>query len=389
MKNGPMPEVDSHVVPAVAAPHASNLAAALRASALTPMPRLCADVPGIGGALKTHATDFEVEEVPAYQPVGTGDHLFLWLQKTDMPAFALTQYVAEALGVKAQDIGCAGLKDARAITRQYLSVPIAAETRLDALAGHAQVQLLSYGAHTNKLKTGHLKGNRFTVRIRDVHVGAYDRAQTMLGRMMEHGLPNAYGPQRFGRDGTTGVQGAQALGLLGDSRRRLGRSALRLGLSALQSTVFNAVLRHRMLNELWQTPLLGDVMAVRASGGPFVVTDPQVDAVRLLEQEIVLTGPMPGAKMRAPEQAALAMESQVLKELGLGWADFASGGKLMQGTRRPLTVWPEDVMLHAEPEGHLKVAFTLPKGAFATAVLHELMDQLPAGSAIAAAMATD
>jgi len=350
-----------------------DLLETLRQSAISPMPRLCHDIEGTGGTLKAHPEDFEVEEVPAYLPSGEGEHLYLWLQKTDMPAFALTRWLSEALDVRPDDIGCAGLKDARAITRQYVSVPKACEPRLGALAGHAQVQLLHARLHTNKLKTGHLRGNRFRIRLREIPSGALPRARQILQRLQTLGLPNAYGPQRFGHQGHTAVLGAEALGLVPKTGRRLGKSTLRLALSALQSTVFNACLRARMQQGLWQQPLLGDVMQVRLSGGPFVVDDPQRERARLLEHEIVLTGPMPGPKMRAATGEGLVFETAVLTDLQLSWDTFAGPNKLMQGTRRAAVVWPEEVAVEAPDETSLTVQFTLPKGAFATSVMNELM----------------
>jgi len=345
----------------------------LRQSATSPMPRLCHDIEGIGGTLKARAQDFEVEEVPAYAPSGEGEHLYLWLEKTDMPAFALTRWLSESLGVRADDIGCAGLKDARAVTRQYVSVPKACEPRLASLEGHPQVRLLHARGHTNKLKTGHLRGNRFRIRLTEVAPDALGRAQQILARLTDLGLPNSYGPQRFGHQGHTAVLGAQALGLGPQSGRRLGKSTLRLGLSALQSTVFNACLRQRMARGLWQQPLLGDVMQVRLSGGPFVVEDPARERARLDAHEVVLTGPMPGPKMRAATGEGLALETAVLESLGLSWQTFAGPNKLMQGTRRAAVVWPEEVSVEAGDEASLVVQFTLPKGAFATSLMNELM----------------
>lgn len=337
------------------------------------MIRSCDDISGTGGKLKAAAEDFEVEEVPAYAPSGTGDHLYLWLEKTDLPAMQLTTFVSRALQVNPRDIGSAGLKDARAVTRQYLSVPKSCEPRLKELDGNPKVRLLHVQAHTNKLKTGHLQGNRFIIRLRDVAPGSVAIAQQVLERLTRDGLPNAYGPQRFGYEGHTALLGAEMLGLLPPGRGRIGRSTQRLALSALQSAVFNACLRQRMEHNLMQTPLLGDVMQVRASGGPFVVDDVARETPRLRAHEVVLTGPMPGPKMRAATGEALALETAALHSLELDWPHFAAGGKLLQGTRRALLVWPSEAEVQEEATDVLRVRFTLPKGAFATCVLHEMM----------------
>src|SRR4051812_45324964 len=102
---------------------------------LAPPPLLTAELPGIGGRIKTGPEDFEVEEVPAYEPSGTGPHPYLWGQKRDLGADFFRRRVAERLGVRPDDVGTAGMKDRRAVTRQWVSVPESAEPRLKELDG--------------------------------------------------------------------------------------------------------------------------------------------------------------------------------------------------------------------------------------------------------------
>src|SRR4051812_9527981 len=114
-------------------------------------PLLTADLPGIGGRLKTVPEDFDVEEVPAYQPSGSGDFLYLWLEKRDMGAEYFTRQIAKRLGIGPAEVGTAGLKDRRAVTRQFVSVPVAVEPRLPQLEGEG-IRVLHVGRHNNKLK---------------------------------------------------------------------------------------------------------------------------------------------------------------------------------------------------------------------------------------------
>src|SRR5262245_58363540 len=130
-------------------------------------PLLTPDLPGVGGRIKVAPEDFEVEEIPAYEPSGQGEHLFLWVQKRDMGAEYFARQVAKRLGLSPGDVGTAGLKDRRAVTRQGVSVPVAAEPQLAALDGDG-VTLLRTSRHGNKLRPGHLRGNRFRILIRDV-----------------------------------------------------------------------------------------------------------------------------------------------------------------------------------------------------------------------------
>src|SRR5882724_6046731 len=132
------------------------------------------DLPGVGGRIKAAPEDFEVEEIPAYEPSGQGDHLFLWVEKRDVGAEYFTRQVAKRLDLPPGEVGAAGLKDRRAVTRQWVSVPATAESRLTALDGDG-ITLLRTSRHANKLRPGHLRGNRFRVLIRDVAADAGER----------------------------------------------------------------------------------------------------------------------------------------------------------------------------------------------------------------------
>ncbi|HZT79541.1 MAG TPA: tRNA pseudouridine(13) synthase TruD, partial [Gemmataceae bacterium] len=138
---------------------------------LSPPPLLTAKLPGIGGRIKVQPEDFEVEEIPAYEPSGQGDHLYLWVEKRDMGAEYFARQVARRLDVPAGEVGTAGLKDRRAVTRQMVSVPARAEPNLAQLDGEG-IRVLRVSRHGNKLRPGHLRGNRFRVLVRDADPAA-------------------------------------------------------------------------------------------------------------------------------------------------------------------------------------------------------------------------
>src|SRR5438105_1499842 len=131
---------------------------------ITEPPFLTADLPGLSGRIKVAPEDFEVEEIPAYEPCGSGPFLYLWVEKRDMGAEYFLRQVARRLGLSDRDVGAAGLKDRRAVTRQMISVPEAAAEHLPRLDGDG-LRVLSVSRHTNKLKPGHLHGNRFSILI--------------------------------------------------------------------------------------------------------------------------------------------------------------------------------------------------------------------------------
>jgi len=341
---------------------------------MTP-PRITAELPGTGGRLRAEPEDFEVEELPAYEPTGDGQHLFLWIEKRNLSADHLVRHVASRLDVPAREIGCAGLKDTHAVTRQYLSVPAGVEAAVPSVDDE-RVRVIKTARHGNKLKTGHLRGNRFVVRIRDPEPGALALAEAIVAALHQSGVANYFGPQRFGRDGETGeiglalVRGERHPALSRVKRQRRG-FLRRLGLSAAQSLLFNDCLARRMDDGLLQTVLDGDVCQVCASSGPFVVDDREREQARFEGREIVHAGPMFGPKMRDTRGQAAERETTVLAAAGLERAQFTGHGKLMRGTRRANLIWP-DIEVHADG-ADLVAQFILDRGSYATVVLDEIM----------------
>lgn len=330
-------------------------------------PLLTADLPGTGGRIKESPEDFEVEEIPAYEPCGSGGFLYLWIEKRGMGAEYFARQLARRLGIAAGDVGTAGLKDRHAVTRQMVSVPEHVEDRLDAVNGDG-VQLLKVSRHGNKLRPGHLHGNRFRVLVRGVEAGAADRLAPLLDRLRAKGLPNYYGPQRFGRDGETVLLGLDLL----HGKKRERRSFLRkLALSAVQSALFNHYLGQRLADGLLRRVLTGDVMARWPFGGLFVAEDRDREQARLDARAIVPAGPIFGRKTFAARGEAAEREAAVLTGAGLSAAAFSGFGKLLQGTRRQNFIYLDDITAAAEPDG-VRLSFTLPAGSYATVLLREI-----------------
>jgi tRNA pseudouridine13 synthase len=346
---------------------------------LTSPPLLTGDLPGIGGQIKRLPEDFEVEELPSYEPCGSGPYLYLWLEKRDLGAEFFIRQVARRLGISPSDVGTAGLKDRRAVTRQMVSVPDVGSERLAQLEGEG-IRLLRVSRHGNKLKAGHLRGNRFRILIRDVAPAAGERLPALLARLQTLGFPNYYGPQRFGREGDTLqlglalLRGGKAEGGAPEAARRLPRSRFlrRLALSAAQAALFNHYLSCRLMDGLLHTVLAGDVMAKRPFGGLFVATDLDREQARFDARETVHTGPIFGRKMFAAASGAAARETACLEAAGLTKDSFFGFGKLLQGTRRHNVVYLEDLTVEESAEG-IRLTFSLPAGSYATVLLRELM----------------
>ena len=322
---------------------------------------------------------FFVEEIPAYLPSGTGEHTFLFIEKRLLTTFDAVNDLARRLGVPPRDIGYAGMKDRHATTRQWLSVPrVAPEIAL--AAGDDSLRILRAERHGNKLRTGHLRGNRFEVVVAAL-AGDGDAAAlvvTFAARLAElsaRGLPNRYGDQRFGRNADNAARG---IALLRGEQRERDHRRRRLLLSAAQSAVFNEVLALRAAQDLLSRVVPGDVLQKTDTGGVFVTEDPETDQRRLDAGELVVTGPMPGgwAREPPPDTQARAIEDQALGIVGATRAEFAAVGRDLPGTRRPLlvpvTLGTEAVVADPEAPGTIRLRFELPAGTYATVLLEAL-----------------
>lgn len=327
--------------------------------------------------IKSTPEDFVVEEIPAYEPGGEGEHLYLWIEKRNCSHEWLQKQLARALDVPKRDLGTAGIKDRWAVTRQWVSVPASCEPRV-ADCSSPDFQILKVARHRNKLKTGHLRGNRFQLLLR-----SSDPANVPLEQLVErarliaaHGFPNYYGDQRFGRDadnaelGKALVRGEAGARDIPFERRRF---LLKMALSALQSELFNETLARRIRANQATTVIAGDVLQVVESGGCFLCEDPHADQPRLDAGEVVPTGPLFGPKMKSASGETAACEQAVLESAGLNMTHFERHSALTQGARRAMLVRPGELTVTPAPEGVL-CSFVLPSGVYATTLLRELAE---------------
>lgn len=336
-------------------------------------PLLTPELPGVGGRIKTQPEDFDVEEISSYEPLGHGEHLFLWIQKVGIGPEYLTRMIADRLGIPVNSVGVAGLKDRHAVSRQWVSVPQGAEAKLGQFDGGG-LTLLKHARHQNKLKTGHSRGNRFRILIRGADASQAPALDAILAGLKSTGLPNYYGPQRFGRGGNTVELGFQCLA--GTQPKRIRPFVYKFALSAVQSLLFNDYLGRRVIDGFFRTVLNGDVMAKWPFGGLFVATDAAAEQARFNSRETVSAGPMFGTHTFAAAADAAAREASVLADHKLSPASFANFGKLMGGTRRHNLVYLDDLASTWEPDG-LRLEFSLPSGCYATVLLREIMKTNP------------
>ena len=325
--------------------------------------------------------DFQVEELPGFEPSGSGEHLLLTIEKRGINTAFAARRIAQWAGVAEMAIGYAGLKDRNALTRQRFSVHLPKKLApdladLDVDDGHERLRVLEHHWHARKLPRGALAGNRFVLVLRDVH-GEHEAIEQRLRLIGGRGVPNYFGEQRFGRGGDN--LGAALAMFAG---RRVRRDQRGLLLSAARSALFNRVLAARVVDGSWDGGAPagghsgandGEVWMLDGSRSVFG-PEPFDDAIaqRLASFDIHPTGPLWGrgelrsaGPVRALEQVALADEESARLRTGLE----AAG---LKQERRALRLRPQDLEWHWHPDGALEVAFALPPGTYATVVLAEL-----------------
>ncbi len=327
------------------------------------LPTLTPALPGTGGIIRAQLEDFRVDEIPLYPFSGEGEFLFVRLEKRGHNTNHLMQELCNQLGIEPKKVGVAGLKDRHAITTQWMSLPAKLEKHL----GNFQlegVRILETARHDNKLGMGHLQGNRFEIRVRNVP-GTLERAQVVLDILLERGLPNYFGPQRFGIDGRNAEEGFK---LIHNKMRGGGSIALkRFLISAVQSQIFNALLAARLERGIFDRLLEGDMAKKHDTGGVFKVLDAELETPRAQRGEVSALGTLFGRKAKPLSGEAGALEGEILESFGLEPEDFSS----RLGDRRLTRVFITNASLTGTEDGYW-IRFDLPRGSFATSVLREL-----------------
>lgn len=323
--------------------------------------------PQATGNIRSTPEEFFVEEIPRVLPEGEGNHLWLWVEKRSANTDWVASELARVITCAARDVGYAGLKDRHAITRQWFSVPVT-KTTLQSLeeADIEGVKILETRPHTRKLKRGTLDGNRFQLKIRQF---AGDTGQTVrrLEQIRACGVPNYFGPQRFGHGGQNVERGLHLL----QKRARLARNKRSIYLSAIRSFLFNQVLAERVRRGDWNRIIDGDLAMLDGTQSIFPCDNPDSDIEdRVKRLDIHPTGPMPGEKGTQPTGSAMQMEQVALQN----WPQLVEvlQAQRVQTSRRALRLIPAGLEWSIEDDG-LVLAFSLPPGTYATTVLREIL----------------
>jgi tRNA pseudouridine13 synthase len=327
------------------------------------------DLAAAGLRVGSEPEDFVVDEELVFEPDGIGDHVLVRMQKRRLTTRDLVRLVAQEAGVPERDVGSAGMKDKHAITTQWLSIPGRARAP-ESWSLPSDVRILESARHGRKLRTGQQRGNRFRLRFVELESGSLERARAIVERIEQRGLLNYFGDQRFGRGGENVDQALAWLRRGARSGGPRGRFFTKLYSSVLQSEIYNRYVSARVERGL-ETLLRGEVVRLQGSASVFVVEDVARELARLRARDIVLTGPLPGPKMKQASGEARDLEDRSLASLDLSAAELALLGRHAPGTRRDVVVFPEHVSLMSEPEA-LVVEVFLPSGSYATELIREL-----------------
>jgi len=330
------------------------------------------------GQIKQQFSDFIVTEHNAVDWTEQGEHLWVRLEKTNSnTAWAATQ-LARACKVPARQVGYAGLKDRHAVTRQWFSVQLPKMSDPDSLNERLpdELTILESHWHRSKLKTGFLTHNHFTILIRGLQ--ASDAQVTeRLQWLRQQGVPNYFGPQRFGHD-MNNIRQAELW--FNNDIRVNNRNKRSLYLSAARSYLFNLMVAERIRNHCWAQPLAGDVLQLDGSHSWFLDSAADADNIRqrLEDFDIHLTAALCGEGPLPSQQACAALEQQVMDQHPRLLAGLCQ--HRLKQDRRAIRL-PVSEIQHRWLEDNLELSFALPAGGFATCVLRELCQLEDCGSA--------
>jgi len=318
--------------------------------------------PEVEADFKREPKDFIVDEKLGFELTGEGENLFLHIEKTGLNTQQVCQHLAKVLNKRLRDIGYAGLKDKQAITRQWFSVQVNVKSEPDLSAIETeQIKLLSATRHNKKLRVGALAGNGFIIRLRNV-----SDQQALIARLQTAtaGVPNYFGPQRFGIKGNN-LNWANRM----SSGEQIRDKKLKgFALSAARSYLFNQVVSERIAKDHFEQPLEGDVYSLSGSNSYFSETISDAILARLQSHDISISAPLWGDGELATEGEARALELTALTPFQT-WQNLLQENALEQ-ERRSIHLMAEDLKWQTDNED-LIVSFILPTGCFATSVLRE------------------
>ena len=342
--------------------------------------------------------DFVVKEIPLYEFSNTGEHLILHIRKKDLTTWDMIDIISSSIGCKKKDIGYAGLKDKNAMTLQYISIPKKFETKIQNIV-HKKLKILNITYHNNKIRTGHLKGNSFFIRLKRINQANYTKIKNILKQININGIPNYFGNQRFGNNNDNYLK---AIKIINSELIIKNKKEKEFLLNAYQSYLFNQWLSLRikyskLINEFnpneisdiigidkYKLKIIkkqphffkifeGELMHHYPYGKLFKLEDLNQEAKRFILKDIVPTGLLGGKKVKRASKDAGIFESKFdISNLHKDKID-----SLLNGTRRFAWVYPTDInSIYKSKDNHVEINFSLPKGSYATILIEQLLNKI-------------
>ncbi|MFT2635977.1 tRNA pseudouridine(13) synthase TruD [Helicobacter pylori] len=346
------------------------------------------------------ARDFCVHEVPLYEFSNTGEHAVIQVRKSGLSTLEMLQIFSQILGVRIAELGYAGLKDKNALTTQFISFPKKYAPLLEKNTHNLQernLKILSLNYHHNKIKLGHLKGNRFFMRFKKMTPLNAQKTEQVLEQIVQFGMPNYFGPQRFGKFNNNHQEGLKIL----QNQTKFAHQKLNAFLiSSYQSYLFNSLLSKRLeINKIISAFSLkenleffkqknlninpdtlktlknqahpfkileGDVMCHYPYGKFFDALELEKESERFLKKEAAPTGLLDGKKTLYAKNLSLEIEKEFQHNL------LNSHAKTL-GSRRFFWVFVENITSqYVKEKAQFELGFYLPKGSYASALLKEI-----------------
>ncbi len=316
----------------------------------------------LSAQFKSCPEDFVVNENLGFKPTGEGEHCLLHIEKTGQNTQWVADQLALNLNLDKKAVGYCGRKDRHAVTRQWLSIydphrHISIDDEFMHNLAIEGVTLLEHARHSHKLRPGDHVSNQFHIRLRNVNEGAKESEKSLednqklflvdeiMQRLLK-GVPNYFGAQRFGRDGSNLRSAANWF----EKKQTPPRRQKSMVMSAARSYVFNTVLAARVHQNCWASDIKGDVLV-----------------------NSIPTAPLWGRGRLASETEALLLEEAALAELS-SWCHGLEHCGLKQ-ERRATVLAPINKQFKTAVEfdgDDLVLTFELAAGAFATSILAEV-----------------
>ncbi|EOI1352500.1 tRNA pseudouridine(13) synthase TruD [Citrobacter amalonaticus] len=324
------------------------------------------------GLLKASPEDFVVVEDLGFEPDGEGEHILVRILKNGCNTRFVADALAKFLKIHAREVSFAGQKDKHAVTEQWLCARLPGKDMPDLSAFQLEgCKVLEYARHKRKLRLGALKGNAFTLVLREV--SHRDEVESRLQAINADGVPNYFGAQRFGIGGSN-LQGAlrwaQSDAPVRDRNKRS------FWLSAARSALFNQIVSERLKKTDFNQVVDGDALQLAGRGSWFVATQEERAELqrRVDEKELMVTASLPGSGEWGTQRDALAFEQSAIAE------ETALQSLLLrekvEASRRAMLLYPQQLSWNWWDDVTVELRFWLPAGSFATSVVRELINTM-------------